>query len=468
MAILFNEATLRTASKEVLEGPTTLATLNQNESNAQDGKADALRKDDANKVFYDNYKNIIIQYHAELQNLNGTVSTAYDENELIIAAKGQLGAQHFPTSPPWANFNPKLIDMVVGNPTSSTTSNELQALTNINAAISALTSGFSDGGVSDTLNTAWSGGTIEVVTGGFSAGQRAVVGLDTLVHIDAVAAALPSGQTLTVTVLAGTPSAASGAPIATSRAGFSNTERSTGTTTSPSIMAYFEGLLDAAVSVWNTALGVQDTVLMLNDAEGIERTEILTAIGKVAVAQSSISTWSSSSPKYSDTNLGSLETEMTLRSGTEVPARVTEILSALGFVSQDSSGAFSGTGNYFQLFKWINLRISRAGGTLTKYYSYDLVVNFSGNITDNKQNQLDEYAANLVVEGFSDSADGTDVVNLTDATPFSVSDTVYIVDDTSLPMFSGHIVAINSNAVQLNAPVTGFSSDSAARMVKVL
>lgn len=475
MAFIFTDEELRSGSKTVLNGPTTISTLTQVGNQNADAQADALKDDNTNAVFYLNYQNIVRQYHMELHSLNGTIKTDYQDQTLVDSAKGIPGNLHFPTvPPPWPNFNPKLLDANLGNPTSFDSSNEVNATSDANAAITTLLSGYSDGGTSDTLLTAWSGGDLEVTTGGFSAGQRVVVGFDTLALITGTA--VPPGppgplvpaQLLTVTVLAGASSASMGATVVAGHSGWTNAERSGGGTTSPSILAYFENIAATAIGVWNSTLALQLSALNANDATSPEDTQIAQARLDVSAAQGSIVSWQVSAFPYADGPIGTVQAAITLRTGTQIPNRASEINTALGTVSQNSDGSFTGSGEYLNYFKWVNQRISRSGGTLTKYYGFSLTISYVNNTTVNKQDQLDDYEDHMVVHGFANDANGTNVIQLAAVTGYSNGDTLSIVDESVLATLVVTILGITGNNVTVSAPVSGFTANNSARAVKVI
>jgi hypothetical protein len=347
--------------------------------------------------------------------------------------------------------------------------------------INLLKNGYDDGDQSDTLADSWSPGD-QVVTAGtgdegdFTVGQRIVIGGVALAQITAAVDNpvtppfdTPNGQTLTVTVLAGTGTASSGSGVAASASGYSNLDRESG-------VGGFGGVLEAQITTdltnWQTYLTAEQTALNANDDTGAAETAIATALSNISTALGVISTFSSapatgSNGKFSDTVLNQISSEITTRQS-QVTSRLSQIATYLGSVSQDGSGNISGTGAFYNLMNWIVQRISKAGGTLTKYYSFGLITTYTNATTSNTSSQLSGFQQNLTVTALAANPNGSTIIQVNSATGFSVGDTVYIMDDTNLATLQTTIEYISGNNVTLLANVSGFATNKNGRMVKVL
>jgi hypothetical protein len=496
MAITFTDPELRAASHEVLFFPVILAIFNKQKDQAITEQQKILLTDDSYAVFYNHYSNIIANYHTERKHLNGSTNTNYDTQNLIDAAQQLPGNVHFPTSPLWVNLIPKLVSSINGSPSGSVSTFESDAISKITPQISLLTSGFTDGAVSEVLNSAYtSGNTINVTgntSGNFVSGNRIVVdnaNVSLFATVNSVTlAGSPPKQVLNVTILA-PPSTTlpTGSRIRNFSPGFTNSERE-GTTTAyaPEVMNYFKSLIDPEVSYWQTELLAEQVALLANDAVGPEASEISTARTNVANALSVISFWlaapstGAGTSRYGDTQLTPLQSQISTRT-TAIPVRLTQISTRLGSVSQIGDGSYTGSGNYFNLFKWVDLRISKAGGSLLSYYNFNLVISYLDQKivqTTDKKAQLD--SSMLVIQLLDNeenppAIDNTSKVFVNDTTGISVSDSIKIIDDnTSAPSSTVSIVSIvpiNGGRIEiiLDTVIYGYNSgDFAARLVKLL
>lgn len=483
MAILFTDPELRTASKEFLDIPARNSLLDLQDDQTDAGQADALAQDAANEVFYENYLNITKRYHTELKNLDGTTKTDYNTADLVNAAKVAPGNIHFIISPPWVNFPPKLHDSVIGLPSAVVVGSEFDRLAIVQAAKDQLISGYSDGGVSDLLQAPYAGGVFRVVTGGFSVGQRVVLtqGGTSAYGVIASITLPPPGpslwaQEITITEFAAPGgSLGIGAAVKSFDGGFSNAEREhTIASHAPEYQAYLEGVLSAEVTSIKTYLLAQQVALAANDAVGADAAEIAQALLDVASALFNYTTFESAPPtgggvgRYGDSVLGPLQSTLTTRA-LQIPARTIEIATRLGGVSQAGDGSFSGTGQYFNLFKWIDLRLSKSGGSLTKFYSFDLIKNFISSTQGTNTNKLNEYTDVILVVKLTADADGTQFIQVQSATGWNPGDSVFLLDDNSgIPTLPATIVGIVGLIIELSAPASGFTIDQVARLVKYL
>lgn len=480
MGLVFDDAQLRSISGEVLAIPVLIVSLNQQLTQAQNGKTEVQKKDNGNKAFSDFFRNTINSYHAELKHLNGTQKTDYLDATLDNSAKQAAGNLHYPTSPIWTVMDPKLLPENNGNPTSAFTPHEVAQVALVTAKIAQLKTGFTDGSTDDTLTVAYVNGVdVEVDTGPFVAGQRIVIddaGVSLLATIVAVKPPSTTGfADLELNVIVPPLGALGlGARIRNFHPGFTNNERE-GTTVpyAPEVMAYFKTEVDTPVTTWETTLAGQETALNTLDAGGAENTSRDAEKADIDNAQSIIDAWQAAPAtgagvgRYGNTGILPLENEVTART-TVSGTRVTEITTALGSVAQNPDGTFTGSGHYHSLFKWIVIRISKAGGTLFSFYNFDLVFAFINKQITMANNKQAEYNGKLSVKKFTDDADGTAFIKLIDTTGLVISDSVKIVDDSATPVLSATIVGISGLIVELSVPVSTFTVDGRARLVKLL
>lgn len=516
MGISFTDSQLRTASKDVLDTAQQISVLGQQQSSANDGKTDALAKDQNNKIFFDNYISIIHHYNVERALITGDTITEYDENTLIQSAKQAPGNQHFTISPPWVNFPPKLLAENNGNPTSNVTPNEMTTIPPAQAAINLLENGYADGAIETTLFAAYSTGQPVKLVGStfYSIGDRVVIDQGGVSLIGTVLTAVagtggtpgtcslgpsyttqaaclaatptpgiwtpgtpsPYPQEITISELQGPlGSLGAGARIRNFHPGFNNSEREHSTTPyAPEVRTYFESLIDPALSPWQGKLQAELAALNANDVGGSEATEVSTAKANVQAAIQVYTDFTNAPAtgagvgKFGDTIMSPIIASLTLRLS-DGPARASQIFGHFGSVSQNGDGSSSGSGHFYSLWKWIDLRTTKAGGSLTKYYSYDLTTNFLGTTQSTASNKQNEYANVMDVHKLSADTDGTNVVKVQDATGLTNGDTVVILDSQvgHTPVHTT-ITGVSGLNITLAATVSGITAGDTGRLVKLL
>lgn len=478
MGLSFTDDQLRAVSGEALAIPALIVALNAQKTSVIAGKAEALEKDNGNAAFFDFFKSTIDAYHTELKNINGFARASYLFQTLDDGAAQRAGNLLYPTSPPWVNFKPKIIGANNGTPITPFTPDEIAALFPVTGRIANLKTGFTDGAIETQLTTAYVMGTdIEVDDAGIAVGHKIVIddaGVSLIAEVTAVKPPTTTGAAdLELTVLSN-PSVTLGigARVRNYHPGFSNAEREgTSTPYAPEVLTYWETQLDSEVGVWETTLTGQAAALATLDPGGAETTAKNSALTSVNNVKTSIDTWQAAPAtgagvgRYGDTVLAPLETQVTNRNA-DAPARATAIVGYLGSVSQDPDGEFTGSGHYHSLFKWIDIRASKAGGSLFTYYNFDLVLVFIDKKIATANNQKAEYDAKLLVKALTEDANGTAFIKLPDVTGLSIGNAVKIVDDSPTAILSTTITGISGLIVELAAPASGFLVDQRARLVK--
>jgi hypothetical protein len=483
--ISFTDMELRTTSGVILETPQELAQTIANKAAAIVGKADALVKDQANEVFYSSALAIVDQYHAELEALNGSQRTTYDDADLQSGGALAAGNPHFPESPIWVKFPPKMIASQNGNPSASLSDHEIFRLGELNEAIDLMKNGFTDGAISTTLTAPYSGGpTLEIMSGAFVTGDRIVVygsGFSALLEVVSVTVVppvvlplpLPGYTGVTCTVLAAPNGTIPiGGVVQNFFAGFNNTQRESGVSIYDEVFEYFKTLIIQEKDALDLFLSDQKAALLLNEAVGAEGTANTTAQTDVDTAQNSITTWeglaeTGAGSKYGDTGIANLDSVITNRSS-QAPARATAIGTYLGSVSQAGDGAYSGSGQYNTLSTWINLRINKSAGSLRIWYDFDLIISFiDAQIAIITQKKL-EYDAYMIVKRIVSNPNGTAVIGLEDVASLVIGDSIKIIDDTQ-PSMVALINNIVGNIVTLDTIVPAtYTIANNARLIKLL
>ena len=481
MGLSIPDNELRTISGEVLDIPNQITNLNNQLVTINVAKDDTEDKDDGNKVFFDFFLAAIISYHAEKQHINSIVHTDYSETTLIDSAQQKPGNLHYPESPIWVNLSPKALPENNGDPTSNIALYETDQLSKIPPVIDTIRNGFTDGAITDALTVAYSVGTdIEVDAGGFAIGQRIVIddlGVSLLAEITDVKPPSTTGaEDLELNVLAAALGPIGvGGQVRNFHPGWSNAEREeTVALNEPEVLHYFESLIDPEISSWETTLDNQLAALSTSEPGTPEEPQRDAAILAVNNAKGDIDTWQAAPAtgagvgRYGDTVLAPLEARVTTR-GTETVNRINQINLALGALSQNPDGTFSGSGHYHTLFKWIDIRIKKGSGTLFNFYNFDVAVGFINSQIDTLNNKKAEYDNAILVKAITADVIGSVFVPVADITGLSISDTVKVVsDDDGEPVVTGNIVDIQGLILELDTPVITALVEQRGRVAKEL
>lgn len=479
MSLTFTDDQLRTTSLDILDLPGEKSAADTSKQAISDDQAATLKKDQGYEVFYDFYHSIINSYHDELAVLNGTKKTNYDDATLISAAKQEQNNAHYPITPTvWTQLTPMVIPSNNGNPTTSVT-NELGEIISFSTYEALLLSGFSTGATSDVTTTAFSGGMVNVSTGTFAVGQTVLI-VDTGGAVygtvsNAVTLVGPSAQQLTITVILSSGSPGVGASIKNFHAGYTNSDRTTGTVTDSQ---WFNLLLTTITGFVNSIQAQLNGQLTALNSEApndsTEQAEVATAKSNVNIAIAVITTWLTAASfgangKWTDTTLNTLSASFTSRQ-TQVPARVGIINSRLGSVTQTPDGAYTGSGHYYNLFRWVDQRIALIGGTLLAYYDRNNGIAVFDKQKSLLNNRDSDYSTTLFVTRLSSNGDGTFKVVLDSLSKLLINDTIKLIAD-NLPIIQLQVVSLSppNRVVEFNSAVpASYTRGGNGRIVKLL
>jgi hypothetical protein len=481
MAFNFTDPETKKITSDIILLPILIQGVIDQKAAVEASQGDIDAAETNNKTFFDHYLNVIDQYNNELLPLNGDSETLYDEQDLIDSAPRNADLVHFPHSPIWLPLQPKVLLSNTGEPDSNSGITELTIMTPITANIAQLKTGYSDGAIDTTASIGVAGGTTESAVGGFVAGQDIVIdqaGVSLIANITSTAGVPTVGaQVLTYTVLAGTETGLGvGARIRNSHPGFNNAEREgTSTPDAQAVLDYWAGLIDTEIALWETNVADQKTAVDANDAIGSEASEILAAQVSAQGVVDDIDTWQAAPTtgagvgRYGDTLLATIEAQVTART-TEHPLRLAEITAALGTLSQNPDGTFSGAGNYFKLFGWVNKRINTASGSLGNSLRQDIPIQVLDQQAIDFQDQLDEYE--LI---FSSNATDQDIASddlliplVGDISGLQVGNTVLLMDNNS-SVFTRTIDAIFPQSIQIDTSLgTNLLVNDVARVAEKL
>ena len=415
----------------------------------------------------------VTPYETERRWLDGTTYSTITQSQIETFGTDGRVAYFFPSSA-WSKSNPQLQPNGNGNPQTTSTNSESYTLNTslenqgLISQIGLLRNGQAGAG-SQTLNLAYSPGapSIELtLSSSFTNGKVLYIsgsGTSALVRITGI-----SGTTINITEIippAGT--IAIGGSVVENIPGFSNAERNTLTSGSyQRILTQLTNRIKSTAALWDTALANQLAQLNINIDQAAQ---ITAAKNSVNTARTGYSTWfalsdTGASGKFVDTSLNNLAAAYNPRNS-GMAARVSEITTALGSVSQDAEGNFSGNGLYLQRFKCLGFLINTANGPITQANGLKAV---KGNFEDKVKSGADKLAtfSNLVrYAGVTkDPVDST--ITVDGASQFVTSETV-VLTGNDLPAIECTITSISGNNIVLSATIPkAYNKASKAGIIK--
>jgi len=470
-------------SGEMIDLPLKIDAANQTQVQLAGVKTDLQNQDNSLKIFFDKYNDIANAYQTERRWVDGTTYSTVVNQDLIDGAKRVSGNKFYPGAS-WTNFQPQKHASTEGNPTTTSLDSELAIFTNsitnggLTILLNFLLNGQTSAVLDDTLASTYtpSSGTMSVTTGGQTVNNLIIVKDGMISALFLVTAS--AGTTLTVTEII-PPSAplTSGAAVVENIIAFTNSERNTLTSTNyQDVLTGLAQKIKDAVDLWETALNNQLAQLNLNtDSRSPQGSEITAAKADVNSAKTVITTWKALpdtgttliDSKFVNVNITPLQTKVTSRTSFST-TRNTQITTALGSITQNPDGTFTGVGIYYLRFVQIDSRINLAGGPLTEFYEKDVATAGLAQIVTNANQRSATFSAELKVEGLAVNAPGNNTVTLNSSSGFSVSDSIFVMADT-LTELSGTITAINGNALILSITVPNtYTKDKKARLYKQL
>lgn len=451
--------------------------------NAKDKQA-ALDKNDTHKIFFDDENAKANSYQNEHRWLDGTTYTPITFNQVDAAAQRQEGNIFFPAD--WTKFPPKLPASGNGNPKTESTNDEDEVINEsfdnngLQALIDFLTG--SQSGSNDTLRESYSGGTtVEVDTGNQTPGKYLLLhgsgnsALLKIVSVDSTANPSPPPTnlfTVNVQIVVATNGTIPSGSTATENISFNNADRNDPSTTPyENVLLGLFSKTETRVNLWDAAIGNQLTELNGNlDSNP----DIDTAKTDAQNAQTVISTWlalpdtgsTGSDSKYTDNNLADIEAEITDRNSFR-GTRVSQIVSALGTVSQDTQGKVSGNGIYKIRFDTISLMINGLDGPLSQFYNLDIGASVANVQIDNAKSKKQVFGTKVLVSKFAENPTvAGPTVKLVKADGFSISDKVVVVGG-GLDNIVADIINIDGNEVTLSKDVPlEYNADANAGLAK--
>jgi hypothetical protein len=471
LALEFTNDQIANMSKGILTLPGEITLSKGNSANQDTNKVDLKKKDDNNKTFYDNYVNIVNQYHSEYKNINGTVKPDYVQTELDKGARLTQDSLHFLTSPMWTGFKPKLIPSNNGNPVTSDPISEKSQYASWSDDVGVFLNGFTGIASTSTLSQYSATSGVNVVdTSNFTPGQKVFLYSGSDGMYGTVSGI--SGQTITFNVIiAPSGNLNPGSGLTNNFTGFTNSERESGSATKQHLFTSFKTRMMGFISQYKVNLQAEQSALNANDASSPDKDEIAVAKTNVASQISTVTAWQAApdtgvgTARWGNTVINPFKAAMISRDSFST-TRIAQINLRLGSVTQDGKGEVTGAGSYFKQFDWINMRINKVTGTLTQYYMSDLGGAALNEDTSGKEKQLAEYKSVIAATKITKDGDRTSVVDVENVSEFVIGNEVYIIDDDT-PFTKRTILSISGNSVTLNDIVsTEYKVDSLARLVR--
>lgn len=399
-------------------------------------------------------------YETEHRWLDGTTYTTITQSQIeTFGADTGKATYFYPVS--WTKSNAQLQANGNGNPKTTSSDSESSVLNRaiedggLISQVNLLKNGQSSSATSRTLDLAYSpGATMLTFTTShtFSVGKYLYIsgsGTSALVKITGAASLTVNIQE----IIAPASTIAIGGSAIENISGFTNTERQNLTSsTYQRVLTQLTTRIDSAASLYNTALANQLTQLKINiDAAA----QITAAKTSVTNAQTAYTTWSSLpstgvGARFTDTSLTNFTTSYNSRNS-GIATRIGQITTALGSVSQDSEGNYTGNGVYLQRFKCLNFLINIANGPLQQING---LKSAKGNFEQKVANNADKLAtySNLVrYGGFTKNPVGSSV-EVDGANQFSNGDTV-LLSGTDLPSIECTINSISGKSVTLSITI---------------
>ncbi len=423
-------------------------------------------------LYNDAHVERITPYETEHRWIDGTTYSTITKSQIETFGTDGRSAFFFPVS--WTKSNPQLQSNGNGNPHSSSGNSESFVLNSsienqgLISTIGLLRNGQA-GATSETLNLAYSPGapTIELNSvSGFTIGKLLYIagsGTSALVRITNIAS-----TTITISEIippAGTIS--SGGTVVENILGFTNSERNTLiSATYQRILSELVVRIKATALLWDTALANQLAQLNINIDNP---SQITTAKTNVTTARSAYSTWfaltdTGASGKFVDTSLNNLATAYNARNSL-FTGRVSQITAALGSVSQDAEGVYSGAGLYLQRHKCLGFLINTANGPI---YQANGLKSAKTNFEDKVKSTADKLAtfSNLVRYGGSTKDPVGNSMDIDGVSQFAISDAV-ILTANDLASIECTITGISGNNVTLSITIPkAYNKASKAGIIK--
>jgi len=480
----FTDEEINNLSKDVLDQPVIVQEWQDSYDGAVVKEAEVLDLDNQNKKFFDDNLASIAALISSSEDIHD------DKRHFPNNNSGLVPGYPFATFPEyWTAVQPLVLDSNNGGtPVTVVDSTDVESLMNegIKFYTNVIKVGWNHGDneqvhpayVSNTkIETPFSAGwTTRFVVGGV---MRMVYGSDTvLVRITAVTTGEDNTfpdpdvpDTIEFVKLLGTINTGdiTGNPVELIQKGIGFDEdmrQGIQFTPSQAYLDYLKDRTDEGVVLYKAKLNTTKAGIQANTAPAPYKGQNEAQIAAIDQLLSDFAIWealpstvaSPSNPsRFDDANLAFLDALLDVRL---ISDRPTEIHTALGVVTQDIGGAYSGSGMYFQLFLWIDKRINVGVGSLSDYKSFPASQTFYLQQIALATNIMNIYNLQYTVIQFSedyayDSENPSVTLKLLNVTGLNINDSIKIMDNSS-PVFDRTITFVNTatNEVIIDSAIT--------------
>lgn len=476
MAITFTDAQLREMTGQLINSDEIIKGYQNAGNAASDRKQDYLDLDDQEKVYFDNWLNIIEQFHTELKLLNAEQRTTYNEADVDSSARLSGGNAHFTD---WVGYKPKVIPSNNGNPKTTYSGNfENERVARIIDWIGKIKTGFTGSSNSGT-GSGYSSGSFQV-TGSVTVaiGQPIV-----LYKADAAVYGICTGSsvvnnpgppptsttTVTLSILETYGTLTGSFTYAQQHNGFTNAIRQT-TNNDGFLQMCKNILLDTSTDYMLVTDQILDA-LGANDSKD-DAPQIDSAREATQEIRSRVESWLNlpGQTRYSDASLNSYNTDLSNRRDVYIPNRVSQIEASLGSVTQPDSGTVTGSGRYLDLYTSLNIRIHKISGYLRNYYQMDLAAIASQEQAEVKIAEATRNKNFAIVKVLIEDPVGTKSIKIKDFGGLSVGDAVKVMDNvvTGVLDFTIQELIAPTTVVLSDVVPPKYTLGAQARLVKVL
>jgi hypothetical protein len=420
------------------------------------------KQDQATRIYilYNNAQVERVQpYETEHRWMDGTTYSPITQSQIETVGEDGRSAYFFPVS--WAKSNAKLQPNGNGNPKTTSINSESASLSSnienggLITQIDLLVNGQSSSRPSDNLDSAYSPGatSIQVEDTGHTNGNYLYIagsGTSALVKITGVA-----GTTLSILeIIPPASTIGIGGSVVENIPGFSNSERNTLTSGSyQRILTELTNRITSAATFANTAMDNQLVQLNLNIDAAAQITAAKTSIN---TAKPYYTTWlglsnTGASGKFVNTSLNNFAVGYTPRVA-GFAARAAQITAALGSVTQDVEGNYSGVGLYLQRYKCMNFLINTSNGPLFQITSLNAAkLTFQQKVA-NTADKLATFSNLVRYSAFTADSNSSSLITVENATQFQAADSVLLTGN-DLPSIQCSIVSVASPTIVLSISV---------------
>lgn len=230
------------------------------------------------------------------------------------------------------------------------------------------------------------------------------------------------------------------------------------------------------VTTMVSTLTLEQAAILTNDPDSARQTQNNAAIAAIPAVIANLNTWLGyanfntahgqttcagffgynaallSPTKLYTTQLDLLKNTALARQ-TAIGTRTTQVQNNLGSITQNlTTGDSTGTGLYYERWRFIELRLNMVGGSLVEYLGYNRSIDGQNQLKSSYEGAKNTYLTLLRCSILSAPTNGTKVVNVKSSSGFSVGDNVYIVSDGQEELLRT-IESISGNSLTLGQPV---------------